>query len=283
MKPQAATAALVLLLLVATAVLGITFEGGGGSSGPGSSTEASTRQKSEKLPQLLVQARIVSPEWLQESVRFLQAWPGANFTSTPPPFPETMLSPISGLEFVLTAVRSVSSPTPRPPLSYSVYTNSTGLGSALLPAGNYTVAAAGDVFNYTGSISMTTNAVTFLGLTVYPSFTNVTSIEVVNPDIISMVEPSGTVFIEVPGSFHYLPDTLYQLVEENPSVLLGRASVSGVLTGEYSSPSGTWVVMDPRGTLQAYPAYGGLLMRYVVSGYSGYLPENFTRVYYNVS
>lgn len=271
MRAQVATAALVSLLLVATVLLGITFEGGGPSGGSSASgatgttgVQTDTRTgKSTSAPHLVLRAQIVSPRFLEESAQYTKALPPGS-TDFLVPIPQTMLTPLTGTKFVLT---SVQPPSPRPerPPTFNVYTNSSGLASSYLPVGNYTVQSSGEVFNFTGSLSLASNATTYLGVVVYPRFTNVTSVEVVNHDGITQVEPSGTVYLEVPGPFRYLPGSVYQLVEQGQEILQGGGTITGVITGAYPAPNGTRVVMDPRGSFQAIPTLPTLLMQYVAS------------------
>lgn len=274
MRAQVVTAALVSLLIVATAILGITFEGGGNSGASATTGKSVTsNEKAASLPHLVVFAQIVAPKYLLESVNYS---PGSGYGAPAPPIPEYMLSPVSGLKLTLTSDQ------PAPTLrggtlpKYDLYTNESGLAESLLPAGNYTVEGFGDTFNYTGSIDLVSNATTYLGLTVYPKLTNVTSVEVVNQDLISQVEPSGTIFIEVPGTFHYTPGAFYQLLEPSAGITLGGAAVNGVLKGEYASPDGTWVIMDPQGGLQPVPTAGAMLMHYATSSLSFRVSGNNT-------
>lgn len=258
MKERALTATLASLLLVATILLGAAFEAGGIPGGSGSAgTHLSTTSGNQGTnPRLVVQARRVAQEYLLESAQYTQYANGSL-----PDIPAYMLGPISNVKFALTQDLPSASGAGRA-FTYYVYTNSSGLSEGAFPGGNYTVRVSGDVFNYTGTISLEENITTYLGLTAFPTFNAVSSVKVVNQDPFALLGPASTVFMEVAGAFDPVPGAPYSLISPTPGSPIPTTVMEGVLKGEYPSPGGTWAVMSPTGTLQTVPTSGSLLMRY---------------------
>ncbi|HKT21930.1 MAG TPA: hypothetical protein VJR06_04890, partial [Nitrososphaerales archaeon] len=217
MDSRLATAALVALLVVATAVLGLTFGGGStfqNPAGGGSGQASQSKTVTGTFPRIVVRAEaygfttsleLVNPE-------------GPNTTSVtgiavlPTPFP------MAGVRFVLTELTGPGVPPSDSGAlhSYSLTTNSSGVGVTYVLPGNYTVTASGSSFNFTTTVGMLVSTTTHLNVSVSPALEAVGSVVVANQDRVLGVEPTAAIYANVVGRLNYTLGTPYYLVGTLP-------------------------------------------------------------------
>lgn len=265
MRTKFTTALLLLVLTMATVAMGLTFDYGGlggigGGGGGGGVTSAST---TGRVPHLVVIAYSAQPT-----------------TPLPPDGSgqnQSILAPMVGLRFTLTATDVELSRLGRP-LTYYVFTNSSGAADIAVAAGNYSIQAASPQFNFTRPMTFKGNLTTELVLVVTPVYTNVLSLSVVNPDQVTGLEPSTAIYAQIPGPFHYDKYSLYQLRGTGPwtfqqsgtpgVVIVNFATlitVNATVSGFYDSPVGTMVVLSPTGPYGQLPVSGIQLLQYVAN------------------
>jgi hypothetical protein len=270
------TASLVALLVVATAALGLTF--GGGSSfqnpaggGPAGATQSET--KTGTFPEVIVKAeahRLITENFIFVSGPNVTVSTGGSSGVFVDPLPW----PLAGLQVVLTEQAEVGVPPTKfgGPQSYSITTNSSGIGVAYVLPGNYTVTASGSYFNFTGSISARVSTMTYLQVTVNPALESVITVVVSNQDGVLGVEPTAAIYADVAGTPYLTATTPYFLVGALPGTFVLRTLAVHIL-GSYPSLEGTWIVMEPAAPYSAVPSYGVNLLHYAANSTVSYAPE----------
>lgn len=267
MDSRVETTALLVILTIAALTLGFTFDGVGFGSAPSSSSvkAIASATTSGSGPHFLVKAKAAE---LTSGAPNVSS--GAN--------PSYTYVPILGLRLVLVGTEIGTLTRLGRPLSYFVFTNSSGEGQMAVAPGNYTVYAAGANFNITKDLSFKGNMTTTLNLAVAPVYSKVVSLEVVNQDTSKGVEPTATIYAQVEGKGQYDTTSVYELTGFGQAFaatggtngilaisLYRYASVNATVTGAYPSLDGTWVVMSPAGYYPVIPVNDVLLLHYVVN------------------
>ena len=262
MSSRLTAALLLIIFVIATVAMGLTFDatglGGVGAGGFGGGGESSTLNG--KFPHLLVEAFSV---------------PGGQLTFTSSPGSnDSRREPMTNLLFTLTATDVALSRLGRP-LTYYAITNSSGASSIAVTAGNYSIEAATPEFNFTSPISFSGNATTELVIVVAPQLTRLTALTVVNPDQSYGLQPGGLLYAEVQGSFNYDRYSLYQVVGLGQATVPGNASysvisikpleINATVVGYYGSPGGTTVVLSPSGPYGELPTTSLGILEYVAN------------------
>jgi hypothetical protein len=275
MARNGATIGLILALLLTTAGLGLILGGGAGIGndslkGPPQASSAAT--KPLLGPILLVKAETaVSTESLTVTggsiitVSGNSGPSGSSFNIIPQSTVKNQsvtLEPLAGVEFAVQGLQSFSGALRGPVLSYSVTTNSSGMGEISVPPGNFSVTAVGPNFSFGESLPFKQNQITSLTLEVTPTFGDVLSVYVQNQDTISGVEPTGTIYAEVAGNLSYAMHTPTQLVGYSQGPTVTQTSLGVTVTGYYPSPEGTLVVLRPSGPYSVLPSSGISLVQY---------------------
>jgi hypothetical protein len=260
LKPRLTTTFLVFVIIAMTIAMGFVFDSGGLGAG-GAGDRAAGEQSSSSLtgapPRLLVKA--------YEAQRPLSSaqTSGGNMT---------VLSPIAGLEFTLVATEVGISRLGRP-LTYYVFTNSSGMGTISVTAGNYSIEATTAQFNLTRPVGFTGNATTEVELVVLPVLTNITALSLVSPDQSYGLEPGGLMYVEVPGALNYSGQGVFAVLgtplagsgEDVTSVSAAFVQYfNATLLGAYPAPGGTMLVLTPTGPYGDVPAGRLELLQYVV-------------------
>lgn len=248
MSPRAVTAALVVLLIVATAVLGYTIGAGGYGGASNGSLGASSSETTAPNPgpKLVINATTVAEGYLYASTSYKQV-------------PAYMLAPLAGLKLVIIGEQLAVITRPGRPPTYQVLTNSTGIGEAYLPRGNYSVQTEGGGFNFTGQLRLLSNTTTYLSVLEYPVMRNVSHIQAVNQAPTVEVGTSSVLYVEIQGGFQYSPYGTYQLIGP-VSGSNASAAVPGAIEGAYSAPGGTVVVMQLYAPFEGSFTQGARLM-----------------------
>jgi hypothetical protein len=275
MARNGATIGLILALLLTTAGLGLILGGGAGignDSLKGPPQASAAAAKPLLGPILLVKAETaVSTQSLTVTggsaitVSGNSGPNGSNFNIIPQSTvtnQSVTLEPLAGVEFAVQGLQSFSGALRGPVLSYSVTTNSSGMGEISVPPGNFSVTAVGPNFSFGESLPFKQNQITSLTLEVTPTFGDVQSIYVQNQDTISGVEPTGTIYAEVAGNLSYAMHTPTQLVGYSQGPTVTQTSLGVTVTGYYRSPEGTLVVLRPSGPYSVLPSSGISLVQY---------------------
>lgn len=278
MSNRVTSALLVAVILMTTVAMGLAFDagglGGGGSAG-GVAKAQSSETTTGNVPHLLVKAYSSSGNGSLLISSGSQNQPS--------------LSPLTGMRFTLTATEVSLSRLGRP-LTYFAFTNSSGEAEIAVAAGNYSIQATSSEFNLTRAISFTGHLTTELDLVVAPVYSGVTSLSVVNTDQTYQVEASSTIYVQVSGSFYYDRYSLYQITGNGPvtfvessggcfagicpvgiSTISGPVTINATVTGYYSSPGGTTVVMTPSGAYSQLPVSDIKMLQYVANSTVRYL------------
>lgn len=260
MDSRLVTLGLVALLILASVVLGLTFGGGIIPQGGGGSNNAQGKQKGAdqgSYPEIVVHAvRVSIPAGnvggtaaAASSANATGQGPADQLLSSETPIPELKVTFIE---------QPPTSATPQDQGgggTYVLYTNSTGVGEASLPPGNYTAAASSKYFVFNRTVEMQEKTRTFLQLRVVPGYVGVVSIGAVNPDRLLAVEPQTPVYANVVGNFSYTSNSLYVLVGSFNGSSTPR-SMDVTVTGSYPAPNGAWVVLEPVAPFQFLPSAG---------------------------
>jgi hypothetical protein len=259
LNPRAISLSLVVLLLLATSALGLAFQGGGLGGLPLQISHKTTAGGSTTGTQFVLSAQ-------REVAEFIYLGPLFFAESS------HLQLPIVALKVTLTQNKPNFLPRTGRALTFVGFTNGSGEAVIDAPPGNYRVEAAGDVFDFISSVGLVGNLTTLLTLTVYPRFNQVSSMFVMNQGTLSQVEPSGTIFLNVQGTFHFLPQATYQVIgTESGSAGYASASISCKAIGEYGAPTGTNVVMVPVGAYQSLPSKGIYVMHYETNSTVAYI------------
>lgn len=262
LSPRGTTVVLLTLLLLATSALGLSFGGGGiggGTEGtPLPITEGTSTATADdgSGPSLVLDAGMVNAQIAHIGSGVFVGLNGRG--------------PMVALKVTMTQIRThLLSRTGRP-LSYVAFTNDSGVAFISAPAGNYTIDAAGAVFNYGTTVGLVGNLTTRISLTVYPRFNVVSSMKIVNQGTLSQVEPSATIFLTVQGIFRSSYQAKYQLIGANPGED-GYSVVRCRAIGEYGAPGGLTVLMAPSGAYQSLPSEGIYVMHYETNSTVNYI------------
>jgi hypothetical protein len=276
MARNTATIGLILALLLTTAGLGLVLGGGAGIGND--SLKGPPQASSVAVNPLLGPILLVKAETVASTGNFAvtgnstfftvsgNTGPnGSNFTITPQTTSANKsqtLEPLAGVDFAVQGLQSFSGALRGPVLSYSVVTNSSGMGEISVPPGNFSVTARGPNFSFGELLPFKQNQITSLTLEVTPTFGDVVSVYVQNPDTISGVEPTGTIYAEVAGNVSYALQTPTQLVGDEQGPIVSQTSLDVTVLGYYRSPQGTLVVLRPSGPYSALPFSGISLVQY---------------------
>ncbi|MDG6910745.1 MAG: hypothetical protein JRN18_00140 [Nitrososphaerota archaeon] len=284
MHPQLKTFSIISVLMIMIVALGLVFApiGLGGTS-PSPGNRPATQTSTGRGPSLLIKA-----EGTEAGETYASIQQGANLSR--------YLTPMSRLEFVVTVIGPGGVVVPGRTPTYSLYTNSSGEVEAELPPGNYSVQAAGSNFFFKRYVLLMENLTTALTLRELPQAEAVSTAIVVNQDTAKGVESTGTIYLEINGSFRYSPTSVYQLIgtmggyPSPPSnVTLTRTNATGIsgigpilltsplvtingtIEGSYTAPRGAWVVMAPTTFAPALPDSGVELVYYAANSTVSYI------------
>ena len=269
MNPRLVTSVLIPLLLLTSLTLGLIFGGGFGGSSGGSAPQASTAAPNPPSAHFMVVAeRAQAPTGVPSSTSGNGSYE---------------VVPMGGLSLTLTKIGAPERPGRGGPVTYKVVTNSSGELFTVVPGGNYTVTAGGTGFNLTRVLEFTVNFTTFLRMEVVPVVSGISSVEFLNQDTVSTVEPNSTVLVKVAGNFSYTAGSSAQLAGWAPSYnqtgsagwvfgsVLQQSVVTCSVMTEYMGVDGTWVVMKPTSYFQPLPTVEDVLIQYQANSTVSYV------------
>jgi hypothetical protein len=274
MKRPTVAAVLLVALMVSTAGLGVVLSAGGGIGGDSRKgpPQANVATPNPSLgPFLLVSAVMIENFSASGSgilVNYTSTGTDAFSVNTTSPVPPASLNPsvrvplqgvdivVQGLSFEGGGVRGRGEVH-----SYSVITNSSGMGEIYVPPGNFSVTALGPNFSFAENLPFRQNSVTSLSIEVIPMVREVQSLMVQNQDTLSGIEATGTIYAQLTGNA--------SLSTQIPSELVGytragatSTSIGVTIEGSYSDPKGTLVAMKPSGASPVIPATQVAILQY---------------------
>ncbi|MDG6910172.1 MAG: hypothetical protein JRN08_07360 [Nitrososphaerota archaeon] len=264
---------LVSFLLIAAALVGLTF--GGGSSfqnpaGGNASPSSHSQNKPGTFPELVVAVYsypVTSGLYTYSSLN------GTTLISTYGPVVIPTPRPVSGIEIDLIQLNGeqIIQTKVGHPLVYYLHTNSSGMAVINLMAGNYSLTALAPFSNYTTTVSMRMSTTTTLDVYFSPALANVEALVVANQDRDLGVEPTATIFAQVEGTLNDTGSQYFILGAQQGSVFPTELAVN--VLGTYPAAQGTWVTMSPSAPYTSVPSDGIALMHYNANSTVRFAPE----------